>query len=154
MTSIWVIWAARYLALLVLLILGRMIHGLACAPCGENRQDTRPCLCLWCQTIVCVQHCYQWVVSFLGRVDDDFTSYLGVLLPPQATPAATTSLLSFRLISMCVSWDCHLHTEMYLGFHTGHLVPKGFWWGGNMLCFLMAAQVQREHLIQMEEYTL
>lgn len=55
---------------------------------------------------------------------DDFISYLDVPVTPLATLPAVTPCLSFRLISIFVSWHCHLQTETDLGFNTGHIILK------------------------------
>lgn len=90
----------------------------------QTDKQTQPCLYVWCQTVTFVQDWYQWAVSFHESVNDNFISYLDELVTPQATLPAVTCLLSFRLISMCVSWRCHLHTEMNLDFNIGHKLPK------------------------------
>lgn len=57
-------------------------------------------------------------------MDDNFISYLDVLVTPLAALPAMTSDLSFRLISKCALQCCHLRTEMNLNFSIGHIVPK------------------------------
>lgn len=56
--------------------------------------------------------------------DDDFFFHLDVLVIPPAALTAMTSLRSFRLISMCVSWHCHLHREVNVDFNMGLVAPK------------------------------
>lgn len=64
---------------------------------------------------------YQCVVSFPGSVDDNFISCLAI---PRAALAAVTSHLQCGLISMCVSWHCHLHAEMDWVSTEGTVFPK------------------------------
>lgn len=101
---------------------------------------TQPCLylsdrCVW-------GGWYRWVISVHGGVEDSSTSYLDVSVTPQAPFPAVTSVLSFTLISMCMSRRHCLHTQVKPDFNTGCVILKGFTWGGDELSFLTAAQVQ------------
>lgn len=87
----------------------------------EQKQNKTSLLASRVLEVVFVWSWYQCVVSFRGSVDDNFISCLAI---PRATLAAVTSHLHCGLISMCVSWHCHLHAEMDWVSAEGTVFPK------------------------------